>query len=76
MHAMRVNNADQDIGRLSSRIDLLQARFQKLTEEAAVMKIELSRFTQKLEVAEVLVEKLESEYARWSIQVCCINIFL
>ena len=69
MHAMRVNNADQDIGRLTSRIDLLQARFQKLTEEAAVMKIELAQFTEKLAVAEVLVVKLESEYGRWSAQV-------
>ncbi|GAV04844.1 hypothetical protein RvY_15060-3 [Ramazzottius varieornatus] len=47
---------------------MLQASFQQLTEEAAVMKIELNRLSERLKVAQVVVEKLEDEYTRWSTQ--------
>lgn len=69
MHSKKVTNADKDLGTLSTRIDHLQAKFQQLTEEAAFMKIELKSLTERLQVAEFLVERLESEYVRWSRQV-------
>ena len=68
-----MTNADLHIGKLSDRIDILQASFQQLTEEAAVLKIDLNRLSERLKVAQVLVEKLEGEYNRWSSQVPTTN---
>ena len=58
---------------VDAKVSSLRNRFEKLTKEAAELKIKLDKENETIEAAETLVTKLEGEYQRWSAQVSVIS---
>lgn len=78
-----LEEAEGQIKTLSSGLDDVDARVKELsgqlnmyTQEAAVLEIKLNEATSTLQAAEVLVQKLSSEYSSWNNQLDALNVEL
>lgn len=57
------------LNEVDDKVAQLRSRFEKLTKEAAELKIKLDKENETIQAAETLVSKLDGEYERWSSQV-------
>ena len=65
---VRLRQLDKALSEISKNISNMKSRFEKLTEEAAKLKLDVEATQETIQSAENLVNKLDGEQVRWTNQ--------